>query len=372
MHPKYELCEKPTYISVICSIPDFLLGRIIKNRHRQQFHNIFCLSEAKGMDMIMDKLAEGKRVFDIEIEALKRTRDALDDTFIKILDLIIKCEGKVILTGMGKPGHIATKLAATFASLGTPAFYLHPGEAMHGDLGMISVNDIVIAISYSGESDEIVRILPNIKIIGATLIGITGNALSSLALASDVVQILPEFDEACYLGLAPTSSTTAALCYGDSLAVVASAIYGFREVDFSRFHPAGTLGKKLILKVSDLMAKDKKNAKVSVNVSLKDAIVELSKKGLGAVAVVDDADNLLGVVTDGDLRRQLEKESDIYAMKVEVVMTSNPIVITEEKLAVEALKVMKDKNISCLPVLKDEKVTGMIRLQDIIGVGITG
>ena len=318
----------------------------------------------------MDKLAEGKRVFDIEIEALRRTRDALDNTFVEILDLITNCKGKVVVTGMGKPGHIANKLAATLASLGTPAFFLHPGEAMHGDLGMISPNDIVIAISYSGESDEIVRILPNIKIIGATLVGITGNSNSSLAHAADIVQVFPEFREACHLGLAPTSSTTAALCYGDSLAVVASGIYGFNDVDFGKYHPAGTLGKRVILKVSDLMAKCEKNAIIHVNVPLKDAIVELSQKGLGAVSVVDDLDRLLGIITDGDLRRQLEKRSDIYSMQVETVMTTKPVVITEDKLAAEALRIMKERNITCLPVLKCEKVVGMIRIQDIIGVGI--
>ncbi len=320
----------------------------------------------------MDKLAEGRRVFDIEIDVLKKTRDALDETFIKILDLVTSCKGKVIITGMGKSGHIAAKLAATFASLGTPSFCLHPGEAMHGDLGMISENDVVIAISYSGESDEIVKTLPNIKMIGATLIGITGNANSTLAHTSDIVQILPKFREACYLGLAPTSSTTSVLCYGDALAVVASGVYGFKDADFGKFHPAGALGKKLILKVDDLMANGTNNAKVHVNVTLKDAIVELSKKGLGVVSIVDDKDTLLGVITDGDLRRQLEKEADIYSLKVENVMTKTPITIQTGKLAVEALNILKRKNISCMPVIADSKIIGTIRLQDIVGVGIVG
>lgn len=320
----------------------------------------------------MDKLAEGRRVFDIEIDVLKKTRDALDETFVKILDLVTSCKGKVIITGMGKPGHIAAKLAATFASLGTPSFCLHPGEAMHGDLGMISENDVVIAISYSGESDEIVKILPNIKMIGATLVGITGNANSTLAHTSDIVQILPKFREACYLGLAPTSSTTSVLCYGDALAVVASGIYGFKDADFGKFHPAGALGKKLILKVDDLMANGTNNAKVHVNVTLKDAIVELSKKGLGVVSIVDDKDTLLGVITDGDLRRQLEKEADIYSLKVEDVMTKTPTTIQTGKLAIEALNVLKRKNISCMPVIADSKIVGTIRLQDIVGVGIVG
>lgn len=320
----------------------------------------------------MDKLAEGKRVFNVEIEALKRTRDALDETFVQILDLVTGCKGKVIITGMGKPGHIATKLAATFASLGTPSFCLHPAEAMHGDLGMISDNDIVIAISYSGESDEIVRILPNIKMIGATLIGITGNPNSTLAKTSDVVQVLPKFEEACYLGLAPTSSTTAVLCYGDALAVVASGIYGFKDADFGKFHPAGSLGKKLILKVKDLMATADKNAVIHIRVPLKDAIIELSKKGLGAVSVVDDAGKLLGIITDGDLRRQLENGSDIYSMKVEEVMSVNPFTINKDKLAIEALNLMKAKNISCLAVVNNGIAEGTIRIQDIIGVGIVG
>ena len=320
----------------------------------------------------MNKLLEGKKVFDIEIKALEKTRDALDGTFVKILDLIVNCEGKLIITGMGKPGHIASKLAATFASLGTPSFKLHPAEAMHGDLGMISENDIVIAISFSGESDEIIKILPNIKMIGATLVGITGNPNSSLANASDIVQVLPSFDEACYLGLAPTSSTTSVLCYGDALAVVASGVYGFKDLDFGKYHPAGSLGKKLILKVDDLMAKEEENALVPLNSSLKDAIVELSKKGLGAVSVIDDNKNLIGIITDGDLRRQLERGADIYNLLVKEVMSKNPYIISKDKLAVNAMKIMKDNNVSCLIVTEDGKAIGTIRLQDIIGVGIVG
>ena len=236
----------------------------------------------------MNTLQEGKKVFRIEIEALKKTMDMLDETFLEIVNLIVSCSGKVIITGMGKPGHIAAKIAATFASLGTSSFYLHPAEAMHGDLGMVSKEDVVIAISHSGESDEIIRILPGIKLIGAALVGITGNSNSTLARNADIVQVLPEFNEACHLGLAPTSSTTVALCYGDALAVVASEIYGFRDVDFGKFHPAGALGKKILIKIDDLMAKEERNAMVNVNTTLKDAIVELSKKGLGIVSIVDD------------------------------------------------------------------------------------
>jgi arabinose-5-phosphate isomerase len=320
----------------------------------------------------MDKLLEGKRVFDTEIKALEIMRDSLDETFVKILDIITGCKGKVVITGMGKPGHIGTKIAATLASLGTPSFYLHPGEAMHGDLGMITGEDIVIAISYSGESDEIVQILPNVKWKGTKLIGITGNADSTLAKASDVVQILPKFKEAGNYGLAPTSSTTVELCYGDALAVVASEVYGYTDVDFGKNHPAGSLGKKLILKVVDLMAKNEKNAVISDKAMLKVAIVELSKKGLGAVELINERGELSGLITDGDLRRQLEKGADVYNLHAADVMTTNPMTITSGKLAIEALTTMRDYNISCLPVVDDNKVVGTIRVQDILAAGIVG
>ncbi|MBQ8627747.1 MAG: KpsF/GutQ family sugar-phosphate isomerase [Agathobacter sp.] len=319
----------------------------------------------------MNKLEEGKRVFDIEIEALQKTRDALDDTFVQILDLIVGCQGKVIVTGMGKPGHIAAKLAATFASLGTPAFRLHPAEAMHGDLGMVSANDVVIAISFSGESDEIVKILPNIKMIGATLVGITGNPNSSLAQASDIVQILPKFEEACYLGLAPTSSTTSVLCYGDALAVVASGVYGFEDSDFGKFHPAGTLGKKLILKVSDLMSSGEDVPMVKTGTLLMDAIPVMSKKGLGIVSVVDEEGKLLGIICDGDLRRIIEKKIDIYTVAVDEVMIKNPKTTKKEKLAVDALHFIKNHSINNLPVVdQDGVVVGTITWQQIVKAGI--
>lgn len=317
-------------------------------------------------------LAEARKVFDIEIEALQKTRDVLDQSFEQILKLIVSCKGKIIITGMGKPGHIGAKMAATFSSLGTPSIFVHPAEAMHGDLGMISSSDVVIAISYSGESDEIIRILPNIKLIGATLVGITGNTDSTLAKVADVLQVLPQFNEACYMGLAPTSSTTVELCYGDALAVVASGLYGFKDADYGMLHPAGALGKKLLLTVDDLMAKNEKNAEVDENATLKDAIVELSKKGLGVVSIVDTDSNLKGIVTDGDLRRLLEAGSDIYTLEVRDVMTREPIIITSGKLAIEALNMLKKHNISCIPVVKEDKLIGTIRIQDIIGVGIVG
>lgn len=320
----------------------------------------------------MDGIVEGKRVFDIEIEALKRTRDSLDEKFLKILNIITNCKGKVIITGIGKPSHIASKLSATFSSLGTPSFCLHPAEAMHGDLGVITKEDVVLAISYSGESDEIVNILPNIKMIGAVLIAITGNGNSTLAKAADYAQVFPPFKEACYLGLAPTSSTTVTLVYGDALAVVASALYGFKDIDFGKFHPAGALGKKLVLKVDDIMSEKEKNAMIDENGTLQEAIVELSKKGLGIVSVIDSEHKLLGVITDGDLRRALEKKVCIYELHVNDIMTKEPVSISSGELAINALRILNEKNISSMPVLEGEKVIGTIRLQDIVNRGIVG
>ena len=319
----------------------------------------------------VDRLSEARKVFDVEIAALKKTRDALDCTYLQILDLITNCDGKVIITGMGKPGHIAAKLAATFASLGTPAFRLHPAEAMHGDLGMVSANDVVIAISFSGESDEIVRILPNIKMIGAKLVGLTGNPDSTLAKASDVVQVLPQFEEACYLGLAPTSSTTVALCYGDSLAVVASGVYGFKDENYAMFHPAGSLGKKLILKVDDLMAHGDDVPKVKAGTLLMDAIPVMSKKGLGIISVVDENNHLLGIICDGDLRRIIEKRVDIYSVAVDEVMIKEPKTSSKDCLAVDALHFIKKHSINNLPVVDEDGILiGTIIWQQIVKAGI--
>lgn len=316
-------------------------------------------------------IEEGRRVFNTEIEALQKTRDALNETFATIIQEFSKCKGKIIVTGMGKPGHIATKIAASLSSLGTPSFCLHPAEAMHGDLGMVTSQDVVFAISYSGESDEIVRILPYFKLIGAKVIALTGNPDSTLAKAADISEVFPKFDEACALGLAPTSSTTAELCYGDALAVVCSIMAGFRDENYARIHPAGSLGKKLIYKVSDIMVAGEDNAVVQEGTSMKDTIIEISKKGLGMVSVVDAAQHLKGIVTNGDLRRQLDEGVDIYALRVEDVMTKRPIVINSEQLAVEALNLMKERMINSLPVIDcQDRLIGTIRWQDILHAGI--
>lgn len=313
----------------------------------------------------MEIIDEAKRVFDIEIEALKRTRNVLDHVYVEILDAITNCEGKVILTGMGKPGHIARKISATMASLGTSAFFLHPAEALHGDLGMVSPKDIVIAISYSGESEEIIRILPNIKLIGAEIIAITANANSTLAKNSNIVQILPPFTEACYLGLAPTSSTTAALVYGDSLAVVASRRYGFGKNDFAKYHPAGSLGKKLIIQVKDIMCSGEDNACLFENAKLTDAILEMSRKALSMVIILTKQGTLAGVITDGDLRRAMQRKVNIYQIPVTSIMTKTPIFVQDDKMAIDALRLMNERKITALPVVscQDSRVVGTLTLQ---------
>ena len=321
---------------------------------------------------MIEKINEGKKVFDIEIEALTKMRDALDDTFIRIIDAIKTCRGNFIVTGMGKPGHIATKIAATMSSLGTPTFFLHPGEAMHGDLGMIGSNDVIMAISYSGESDEFIKILPNIKMIGAKLIVLTGNKESTLAQAADIVQVFPDFEEACALGLAPTSSTTVELCYGDALAVVMSEINNFRDNNYAMYHPAGALGKKLILKVENLMIHGNANGLVPDGASLKEGIIELSRSGLGIIEIVDDERHLKGIITDGDLRRALEKGVNIYDLTVNDIMTRHPITIPRTMLAIDALKLLRDKDINNFPVMDGNTVCGTIRWQDIINAGIVG
>lgn len=319
----------------------------------------------------MDILKHAQNVFDTEILALEKTKSSLDENFIKIVKLITSCEGKVIVTGMGKSGHIARKMAATFSSLGTSSFFLHPAEALHGDLGMVTHKDIVIAISYSGESSEVTQLLPSIKYIGATVIALSGNANSTLVKHSDLAQIFPEFDEACYLGLAPTSSTTTALVYGDSLAVIASELYGFSKNDFGIYHPSGALGKKLRIKVRDIMKTGEGCPIISVHSTLRETVIELSKKGLGIVVITDHNQDICGVITDGDLRRFLEKGMDIYQSNVKDVMSLHPICITEDIMAIEALSVLRKKNVSSALVCNTEnKLIGIIRLQDIIDAGI--
>lgn len=321
----------------------------------------------------MDIIKEAQWVFNTEIAALEATRDSLDETFEAILYCILHCRGKVVITGMGKPGHIGTKIAATFASLGTPAFFMHPGEAMHGDLGMVTDQDVVILMSYSGESEEITRLLPTLREIGCITIAITGNPKSTLAKACQMHFYFPHFEEACYMHLAPTSSTTALLVLGDALAVVASKLRNYRKEDYALHHPAGALGKKLLVKVSDIMHSGSENAVIMLGSTLQSAIIEMSSKGLSMVTVVDGTDSLKGIITDGDLRRMLERGLDVYNEYVDNVMTKAPKWIDTRDMAVNALQKMNDLRITGMPVL-DEKshVVGSILMQDIYRAGIVG
>lgn len=318
-----------------------------------------------------DILAEARTVFDKEIQALEKTKAALGEDFETIAQLILTCRGKVILTGMGKPGHIGSKIAATLASLGTPSFFMHPAEAMHGDLGMVESKDVVILMSYSGESEEVIRLLPVLQEIGCATVAITGKPKSTLARTCRHHFFFPDFEEACYMHLAPTSSTTALLVLGDALALVVSRAKNYTKEDFGLHHPAGALGKKLLVKVSDVMHSGEKNAVVPEGSSLRSAIVEMSTKGLSMVTIVDGARKLKGIITDGDLRRMLEKGVDVYNETIDNVMTKNPKWIDSREMAVNALQFMSDRRITSMPVLDDSGiVVGSVLMQDIFKAGI--
>ncbi len=318
-----------------------------------------------------DIIKEANEIFDKEINALQKTKMALNKDFINIIECILACKGKIVITGMGKPGHIGTKIAATMASLGTPSFFMHPGEAMHGDLGMVEKRDVVLLLSYSGESEEVTRLLPVLNEIGCITIAITGKPKSTLARECKYHFFFPEFEEACYMHLAPTSSTTALLVLGDALALIVSRIKNYTESDFGLHHPAGALGKKLLVKVSDLMHEGQNNAIVTINSSLQNAIIEMSAKGLSMVTVVNENNKLAGIITDGDLRRMLERGVDVYNESVQKVMTTSPKYIDMREMAVNALQIMNDLKITGMPVIDTNgSVVGSILMQDIIKAGI--
>lgn len=322
------------------------------------------------MDREFDILGQARAVFDKEIDAVTKTRDALGGDFEKIAALILQCQGKVVITGMGKPGHIGTKMAATFASLGTPAFFMHPGEALHGDLGMVEKRDVVLLMSYSGESEEITRLLPVLQEIGCTTVAITGKETSTLAKGCMHRYVFPEFEEACYMHLAPTSSTTALLVLGDALALTVSQMKHYTREDYGLHHPSGALGRKLLVKASHIMHAGEENAMVFEGSSLRSAIIEMSSKGLSMVTIVDAQGCLKGIITDGDLRRMLEKGVDVYGETVDAVMTREPKWVDHYSLAVDALQKMNDLRITGMPVLRDGKVVGSVLMQDIIKAGI--
>lgn len=323
------------------------------------------------MDTQFDIISAARTIFDKEIEALIKTRDALGSDFEILVELVLHCRGKVVLTGMGKPGHIGSKIAATLASLGTPSFFMHPAEAMHGDLGMVDEKDIVILMSYSGESEEVTRLMPVLQEIGCVTVAITGKPKSTLSRECQYHFFFPEFEEACYMHLAPTSSTTALLVLGDALALVASRAKNYTREDFGFHHPAGALGKKLLVKVCDVMHSGKDNATVLTGSTLRSAIVEMSTKALNMVTVVDEDAHLVGIITDGDLRRMLERGVDVYNEIVDNVMTRNPKWIDSREMAVNALQSLSDQHITCMPVLDNAGiVVGSVLMQDIFKAGI--
>lgn len=311
-------------------------------------------------------LASARRVLATEAEAIIALSAQIDESFQAACALILACPGRLIITGMGKSGHIANKIAATMASTGTPAFFVHPAEAAHGDLGMITRQDVVLALSNSGESDEIIALLPSLSRLGVPLITMTGNRESTMARESRVHLYAGVAQEACPLNLAPTASTTAALALGDALAVVLLEQRGFGSEDFAMSHPGGSLGRRLLVHVRDLMHAGDLLPQVSESVLLKDALLEMSRKGLGMTAVVDADGGLAGVFTDGDLRRTLDKDVDVRTALVRDVMTRNPATIDAGKLAAEAAQVMEAKRINGLLVLDGSKLVGAINMHDLM------
>jgi arabinose-5-phosphate isomerase len=308
-----------------------------------------------------------RQVLNIEADAVRALVQRIDDNFYQALNLILACKGRVIVSGMGKSGHIARKIAATMSSTGTPAYFVHPGEASHGDLGMVTAQDVVIALSYSGESDELLTIVPAIKRQGAHLISLTGNPKSSLALAADVHLDGSVAQEACPMGLAPTASTTAALALGDALAVALLDAKGFGEEDFARSHPGGSLGRRLLTHVRDVMHADTRIPSVREGATLADAVLEISRKGLGMTAIVDKDNHLLGIYTDGDLRRTLEKKVDFSTTPVSSLMSRNPRSIGPDAPAVDAVQLMEQYSISQLPVVDaDNRVVGALNMLDLL------
>jgi len=310
-------------------------------------------------------------VIETELNAIDALKLRINDDFASACQLLLDCKGRVVVTGMGKSGHIGGKIAATLASTGTPAFFVHPGEASHGDLGMITDKDVVLALSNSGETHELLTIVPIIKRLAVPLISMTGNAQSTLAQQADINIDIAVEKEACPLGLAPTSSTTVTLVMGDALAVACLDARGFTAKDFALSHPGGSLGRRLLLHVADIMHTGDDIPRVADNASLRDALLEMTRKKLGMTAIVDNNNQLLGIFTDGDLRRALDKNIDIHSASINDVMTKNCKTIQKNILAAEALKIMEDKKINAIVVVNDDNtLTGAINMHDLLRAGV--
>jgi arabinose-5-phosphate isomerase len=316
----------------------------------------------------------GRTALAIEARAVESLIPRLDGRFAAACRICLACserKGRVVVTGMGKSGHIASKIAATLASTGTPAFFLHPADAGHGDLGMITRDDVVLALSNSGETSEIVTLVPHLKRLGVPLIAMTGNLRSTLATAADVTLDASIPEEACPLNLAPTASTTATLALGDALAVSLLEARGFTEDDFARSHPGGNLGRRLLLHVEDVMRKGDALPRVSADTNLRDGLLEMSRKGLGMTVVVDKTDRILGVFTDGDLRRALDRQVNVHATKMSEVMTTNGKRIGPRDLAAEAVHLMDVHRITALPVADaDGRLVGALNVHDLFRAGV--
>ncbi|MBI3767327.1 MAG: KpsF/GutQ family sugar-phosphate isomerase [Deltaproteobacteria bacterium] len=311
-------------------------------------------------------LVHARRVLGIEAAAIRALADRLDGSFVEAIELIAACAGKVVVTGMGKSGHVCRKIAATLASTGTPAFFLHAAEALHGDLGMVERKDLVLAVSNSGETEEILDLVPILEGLGLPLVAMTGVLDSTLARAADIVLDVSVAEEACPLGLAPTASTTATLAMGDALAVALLEHRGFRAEDFAALHPAGALGRKL-LKVLDVMHRGDALPRVATSTPAKDMLLEITSKRLGVTAVVDESGRLAGVVTDGDLRRALAASGDLLARTASAVMSRRPKTIAADALAAKALAIMEQHAITSLFVVDDEgRPTGVVHLHDLL------
>ncbi len=313
----------------------------------------------------------GLAVVETELASVSALKDRIDDSFSRACELMLQCEGRIVVTGMGKSGHIAGKIAATLASTGSPAFFVHPGEASHGDLGMITPKDVVLALSNSGNTAEILTIVPIIKRLGVPLISMTGSPASPLATEATINLDVGVESEACPLGLAPTSSTTVALVMGDALAVALLDARGFTEEDFALSHPGGSLGRRLLLRVSDIMHTGDGIPRVAPNVSISEALLEMSSKGMGMTAIVDENNRVLGIYTDGDLRRTLDRKTDLQQTSIAEVMTKNCKTVDSHDLAAEVLKLMEDHKINGTLVTQDDNtLIGALNMHDLLRAGV--
>ena len=316
-------------------------------------------------------MRRAKEVLRIEAAAVSSLIKRVDANFEKAVKLMLACKGKVVVTGMGKPGFISAKISATLSSTGTPSLYLHPADAIHGDLGRVTKDDVVLAISNSGETEEIIRLLPTLKKIGAKLIAMVGNTESSLARYSDIVLNVAVKREACPLNLAPTASTTAMLAMGDALAIALLDQRGFKEEDFAFYHPGGTLGKRLILKVGDIMRKGKGNPVVKEDTKVKAVLLKITEARAGSASVVNKKGALVGIFTDGDLRRHLGVDALLPLRQVREVMTRNPITISKEMLAADAFRILRERKIDEIPVVDNKRrPIGLVDVQDLLKAGL--